>query len=529
VNKERKPIRWWPALVVLLGAVAGLAFIWFVQERPRQARYIRTAMLLLGTGGLLLFWLLFLSRARWVWRLGVAGGAIACVAAVAAMYEIRGVTGDLVPILEPRWKPRHSVAATPVDHPSETNAWQRVKGEFPGFYGRKRNAVVAGTVLDTNWIAHPPKILWRQPVGQAWSGFAVKDGLAITQEQREEQEYVVCYELLTGRTVWSQANEGRYATTLAGEGPRATPSISSNRVYTFGATGILNCFELETGQRLWSKDTLKENDGSLPDWGMASSPLLVDDKVMVSVGGKDGRSLVAYAAESGEFQWGAGQAGADYSSPVEANLLGTRQVIIFNSFGVVSHDLDGTILWDYGWRGGHPHITPPHVVSSNRVLVSSGYGTGAELLEINRDDQGQWSASTLWKSIALKSKFGPIFVVDDFIYGLDDGILTCLELRTGKRRWKDGRYGHGQGLAVGNVILLTTEKGDIALVEPNPDRLVEVGRFSVLSDKTWNPPALAGEYLLVRNHKEAACLRLKIITELAILRNAGGSAVSKTL
>jgi outer membrane protein assembly factor BamB len=508
VIPERKPIRWWPALLVLVAAAAGLCYVWLEPDRPRQARNIRTAMILIWSGGLLLLWWILFSRARWRSRAAALGLAVVCGAAAALSLEIRGVTGDLIPIVEFKWKARHSVAQAKVQA-QETNAWRKLEGSFPGFYGPERNGRVPGVMLETNWTAHPPQILWRQPAGPAWSGFAVQDGLAITQEQRETAEQVVCYEVTSGRAVWSHSDEARFNTVIAGEGPRATPTISSNRVYTLGATGILNCFDLGTGRRIWSQDTLKDNDAKMPEWGLASSPLVTSGLVVASVGGKNGRSLVAYRAENGEFAWGAGQGAADYSSPLEADLLGERQIVIFNGFGLVAHSLDGKILWDYAWPGGHPHITPPQIVGTNLVLASSGYGTGAELIRIERAE-GKWSASRVWKSMGIKSKFGPLFVVGDHVYGLDDGMFACVELRTGLRRWKDGRYGHGQGLLVGGTILLTSEKGDVVLIQPDPDRLIEVAKFRVFTDKTWNPPALAGEYLLARNHKEAACLKLKL-------------------
>jgi outer membrane protein assembly factor BamB len=508
VTTEQKPIRWWPAWVVLLAAAGGLSYVWLDPEPPRQARNLRTAMIVICGGALLLLWWVLFSRARWRSRAVALGLALACGAAAALTLEIRGVTGDLIPIVEFKWKARHTVAESKVQAP-ETNGWRKVEGQFPGFYGPERNARIPGVMLETNWTEHPPQILWRQPAGPAWSGFAVQDGLAITQEQRESAEQVVCYEVVSGRTVWSHTDEAQFNTVIAGEGPRATPTIASNRVYTYGATGILNCFELGTGRRIWTRDTLRDNDAKLPEWGLASSPLVTDGWVVVSVGGKNGRSLVAYRAEDGEFAWGAGQAGADYSSPVEATLLGERQIVIFNGFGLVSHSLDGKILWDYAWPGGHPHITPPQIVGTNMVLASSGYGTGAELIEIARSPGG-WRASRVWKSIGMKSKFGPLFVAGGHVYGLDDGMLACVELKTGHRRWKDGRYGHGQGLLAGGLILLTSEKGDVVLIQPDPERLIEVAKFRVFSDKTWNPPALAGEYLLARNHKEAACLKLKL-------------------
>jgi outer membrane protein assembly factor BamB len=170
--------------------------------------------------------------------------------------------------------------------------------------------------------------------------------------------------------------------------------------------------------------------------------------------------------------------------------------------------LDGQVLWNHPWSGAHPKVSVPVVVSSNQFFASSGYGIGCELVAVEKTGETNWTARREWKSMALKSKFGPIFVKGDYIYGLDDGILACVEVKTGQRLWKDGRYGHGQGLLAGEIILITSEKGEVVLVRPDPEKLVEMGRFQVFSDKTWNPPALAGEYLLMRNDKEAACVQL---------------------
>jgi len=227
----------------------------------------------------------------------------------------------------------------------------------------------------------------------------------------------------------------------------------------------------------------------------------------VSVGGKNG-SLVAYDAAEGMLRWAEGRGGPEYSSPVEATLLGTRQILNFNGSGISGHGLDGKALWNHPWPGVHPKVSVPVVVSANRFFVSSGYGVGCELVTVEKSAETNWTVRSEWKSMALKSKFGPIFVKGDYIYGLDDGILACVDVKTGQRRWKDGRYGHGQGLLVGEIILITSEKGQVVLVQPDPEKLVEMGRFQVFSDKTWNPPALAREYLLMRNDKEAACLKL---------------------
>jgi outer membrane protein assembly factor BamB len=150
----------------------------------------------------------------------------------------------------------------------------------------------------------------------------------------------------------------------------------------------------------------------------------------------------------------------------------------------------------------------PIALPGDRVLISSGYGTGAELVKITKGDT--WSATRLWKSNRLKSKFANLIFYDGYIYGLDDGILVCLDPVDGSLKWKEGRYGHGQMILVDDVILVMTEPGDVVLIEPSSLGHRELTRMSAFNGKTWNPPALAGDLLLVRNDKEAACYRLPL-------------------
>jgi outer membrane protein assembly factor BamB len=512
--------RWWPAFLIAALAAAVLAIIWSMPEVPRQERILRTGATLVAAGFLSFVWVLLFSRIPWRKRFLLAGSMVFGVMAIAGIFRIRGVDGDLVPILEPRWKAKPTFAS-----PSQSESERQIlstnsiaidavkinstnsESDFPQFYGPHRNATLEYPILKTNWVTDPPRILWQHSVGAGWGGFAVKDGLAITQEQRGNDEVVACYDALRGKNIWLHSDAARYATTIAGEGPRATPTIVGERLYTFGGTGILNCLELGTGKLLWRADTAIENEAKVPDWGFTSSPLAIDGKVIVSVGGKDG-SLVAYEAETGKRAWAEGTGGPDYSSPMAVEISGSLQILNFNGHGVSGHALDGAVLWNHKWPGGHPHVTAPISISSNQLLISSGYGTGSELIRVERDSEKKWGVTREWKSMSLKSKFAPIFVKDDYIYGLDDGIFTCLELKSGERKWKDGRYGHGQGLLVSGIILLTSEKGEVILIQPDPEKLVELARLQVFTDKTWNPPALAGEYLLMRNDKEAACVQL---------------------
>jgi outer membrane protein assembly factor BamB len=511
---SRRPIRWWPAVVIQVLAAGTLVWVWQSYARQRQDRNIATAIIGIITLLLMLVWCLFLSRLRWRIRLGVFGGVLALILVVMALFRFHGVTGDLVPVLQWRWErpswtslaePTKPVSSTAPARPNQfTNDW-------PQFLGPNRNNKVEQPRLARDWKAQAPHRLWLQPVGPGWSGFAVVGRRAITQEQRGEDEAVVCYDLLSGAPLWSHAYPAHFQSPLAGEGPRATPTVAGQRVYTLGSTGVLNCLDLETGMPLWSKDILRDNEAKVNEWGMSSSPLIVDDLVVVVAGGRNNRSLVAYRAATGEFVWGAGTDGAGYSSPCLVTLAGVAQILIFNSGGVSAHDpATGTNLWKYHWPGGHPHVSTPLTIPDDHLLVSSGYGVGSELLKIQRESSGQFAATRIWKSNRLKAKFTNLVYQGGFIYGLDDGIMVCLDASSGVQKWKEGRYGHGQEILVGDMLLVTAESGEVILLNPSPQESRELARFSALKGKTWNPPALAGQYLLVRNDKEAACYRLPL-------------------
>jgi outer membrane protein assembly factor BamB len=277
-------------------------------------------------------------------------------------------------------------------------------------------------------------------------------------------------------------------------------------VFSLGSTGLLSAIDLESGKAIWQRDIGKDNGAPTPDWGRSGSPLAVDDLVVVSAGGTDGRSLVAYHRDTGDLVWRGGSDRAGYSSPLEATLAGVRQILIFNAASIASHDpATGRVLWEYPWSSVQPNVAQPLVLPGDRVLVSSGYGIGSKLLQIEVDATGSPVPRLIWESPRLKAKFTNLVVHGGFVYGLDDGILVCLDPATGERRWKSGRYGHGQVLLVGDLLLVQTEEGVLVLVEPTPDGHREIARFPVFDRKTWNPPALAGRYLLVRHDAEAAC------------------------
>jgi outer membrane protein assembly factor BamB len=354
--------------------------------------------------------------------------------------------------------------------------------------------------------------VWRQPVGAAWSGFAIAAGRAVTMEQHGEEEWVTCYDPGSGRLLWKTESPGRYNTAIAGEGPRATPTISNGLVFTLGATGILRCLDLESGVERWSRDIKTDSGAKVPDFGFASSPLVLEGKVIVSAGGTAGKSLLAYAAADGELAWSAGSRPVNYSSPFLYTLAGRQQIVMFDSEAITAHDPStGDVLWEHPWGKGMPHVSRPIPIGDNRVLFSSGYGVGSALLEIAPGADGRFAATEVWKTIRFQAKFSNPVERDGHVFGVSDGIFACLDLKDGTVRWKNGRYGHGQGLLVGKFYLqMTEDPGELVLLQPTPEAANELARFPVFDAKTWNPLALSGGLLLVRNDREAACIRLPL-------------------
>ena len=512
------PIRWWPAWVILGLAAVGVAIVRLWPESSFQEKNLRTAFGGVLTVLLLMAWVLAFSRMPWRIRLLASGATVLCLAGLVASVRIRGVSGDLFPILEWRFKRESKIAVQPATQAPPLKAKALAvpiaavsTNDYPQFLGPHRTGVVDGPALARDWQAHPPELRWRRRIGPAWSGFAIKSGLAITMEQRGNDEAVTCYDLTTGEPLWSHLDAAHYNTTIAGEGPRTTPTIEGDRVFTMGATGLLNCLEAVTGKQLWMKNVPEDNHGEYGEWGASCSPLVVGDRVIVSTGASEGRSLAAYNQNTGERLWTGGDDRASYGSPVLVNVAGSPQILSFNSSRLTAHDpATGTVLWEHPWPTGHPHIATPVLIEADKILVSSGYGIGSELLRLRQGPDASWNVQRLWKSNRLKSKFANLIQRSGYIYGLDDGILTCLEAATGRLLWKEGRYGHGQIICSGELLLIMAENGEVVLIQASHDAPRELTRFKALSGKTWNPPALAGQHLLVRNDIETACFTLPL-------------------
>ncbi|MDB6022684.1 MAG: outer membrane protein assembly factor BamB, partial [Pedosphaera sp.] len=465
---------------------------------------------------LLLVWFLFLSAFRWRTRILTLIALALVLFGFNRLVRIDGsANGSGQPRLAWKWAPKNSgeIKSSVAAAPPSAKAGGALKAAvaYPGLLGNDRSGVVQGVQLERDWASHPPEQLWRQPVGLGWSGFAVVDSSAITQEQRGENELVVCYELATGRTLWLHTNHVRFSEKMGGDGPRSTPTIFNHRVYALGATGILDCLDLSDGKLLWTHDTLKEIKQPNLVFGMSCSPLVIDDLVIVSGGETNGPMLWAYHQNDGSTAWKSGTDNSSYSSPTLTTLCGKRQILSVNASSLTAHNpTNGIILWKYDWKGWGPRCAQPVTLAGDRVFISAGFGVGCVLLQIKDAAAGQLSADELWKNLRLKTQFASPLARGNFAYGLDEGVLACIDLATGERKWKDGHYGFGQVVMIDDLLLVQTEPGNVVLVEANSNEFRELGRLNALSSKTWNIPAVAGEFFLTRNDQEAVCYRLPL-------------------
>jgi outer membrane protein assembly factor BamB len=377
--------------------------------------------------------------------------------------------------------------------------------EWPGFRGSRRDGIVRGVHIDPDWTGKAPQQLWRRPIGPGWSSFAVRGDLLYTQEQRGENEVVACYNAKTGQPVWTHRDGARFFESNAGAGPRATPTLSNGRVYTFGATGILNALDAKNGAVVWSKDVSSDTGVKVPFWGFSSSPLAIGDLVIVAASGQ----LVAYDAANGNRRWLGPAGGGSYSSPQLATIDGVAQVILISGAGTKSvAPADGKQLWDYAWASNS--IVQPAVTPDGDVLITS-QDNGTRRIAVAHN-AGGWSVQERWTSNGLKPYFNDFVVHKGYAFGFDGRILACIDLKDGQRKWKGGRYGNGQLVLLPDqdLLLVLSEEGELALVSATPDQFTETAKMQAIQGKTWNHPVLVGDILLVRNGEEMAAFRLPL-------------------
>lgn len=494
---------------------------------------------------LILGFSILVSLVVWLWResgypprvkRGVVGGLLVAVVAGLATLRIERVSGDLVPEFAWRWS-RSRDQLLPGSGDIQTQAaaagWEETPRDFPQFLGAAGDAAVSGVVLATDWKAQPPELLWKQPIGAGWGGFAVVGDHAVTLEQRDAEEIVACYDVTTGSCEWAVGAAARHTTVMGGTGPRSTPAIRDGVVYAAGATGWLHAIEGGSGTVLWRTNVLddlgidRDAHAAAVAWGRSGSPLVTEQWVIVPGGGPrdDGAvSLAVYDRASGNLVGTLGSSQISYVSPQRMQIAGRELIVTVDEAAVVGYPLpgdsfpdgsEGDPVFSFAWPGhsnSDASCSQPRLLPDNRMFISKGYGIGCAVFGIDPAGEEPWPTAGEWAMQgSLKTKFANVVLHDGHAYGLSDGILECVRLEDGRRAWKRGRYGQGQVLLVGEQLLVLAEDGELLIVEATPEQHRELASMPALEGQTWNNLCLSGDRLLVRNGQEAACYRLPLL------------------
>jgi len=376
--------------------------------------------------------------------------------------------------------------------------------DWPQFRGPQGDGISAETGLLEDWPESGPPELWRVPLGEGYSGLSVVDGRVYTLFADKSHELVVALDAASGKELWRHQLDRKYFDGQ-GNGPRSTPTVDDGMVYVLSALGRLAALDAETGKELWSQD-LKESFGARPPrWGISTSPRVVGNLLLLDVGGRDGASLVALRKSTGVVAWTAGNDRAGYSVPLPITVDGRDLVVFFTGTQLVAvSPEDGEELWSLEWKTSYDvNAAAPVFVPPDRLYVSSGYDTGAALLELSAEG-GEVSAREVWRSRRMKNQFSSSIYLDGHIYGFDNAILKCLDAATGEEAWKARGFGHGSLTYADGHLYVLSDRGRLALVEATPETYREVASFEPLDGKCWTVPTVAGGRLLLRNEEVLA-------------------------
>lgn len=505
---------WGERLFGLAGVIAAIATAVFLLDKsmlgpPIIVLTVPTALAAFAVT------LVLMSRTLAFRRTVVAVASAFLLAGFSTLLKNDGATGDFSFGLDWRWRPTpeevfltNRQASTPSARPLPT-ADSFANPAWPGFRGPNRDGIQRGLTFESDWQKFPPKELWRIKLGPAWSSFAVADNYLITQEQRGEQEAIVCYDADTGLEVWVQEIKSRFFDALGGLGPRATPTIADGSVYALGAEGWLVKLNALDGTVQWRVDLRELTQQPPPMWGFSCSPLVVADTVVVHAVGKDEKGIIAFDCQEGKVRWSVPADKDSYGSLHLTRFFDQQQIVFLGSHGATLLDpTTGKTLLNHELKISGYRALQPAVVDTNCMLFTSEYA-GSRLIELTSAESGL-DATVVWTSRNLKPDFNDLVVHEGMAYGFDGAILACIDLKDGSRRWRKGRYGKGQVLLLkdSKLLLVISEIGELVVLAASPDEHREIAKLKVLEGKTWNHPVVVGDRLYLRNAVEAVCYQL---------------------
>ena len=382
--------------------------------------------------------------------------------------------------------------------------------DWPQWLGPDRNAVSNEKGLNLDWSKKKPKLLWKVPLGSGFSGMSIVGKRVYTMMSEKEREFASAYDASTGKELWRQDVGPLLEDGQGGDGPRTTPTIVGNTAYVIGGHGKVMALNATDGKVLWQKSLVDDFGGKVPTWGYSTSPLVQDNTVFLEAGGALGHALVALNAQDGTLRWNLGDYKTGYSSPTPITIGGQKQVVYFTAREFVSVEAStGKLVWFHPWKTSYDvNAATPVFVPPNKLLISSGYGTGAAMFQVN-PGTGPYALKELWRSKYMQNKMATSVIHDGHVYGFDDFDLTSIDANTGKRNWKKEGFGRGTLLLVEGHLVVLGENCKMALLEANPKKAVVKAEIQLDGDRCWTIPSIANGVLYVRDLRQMMAFDLR--------------------
>ena len=390
--------------------------------------------------------------------------------------------------------------------------------DWPQWRGPDRDGISLETGLLKEWPDNGPQVLWRVSLGEGFSGISVAGGRVYTMFSEGDDEFVICLDASNGKEIWRFRSDSTYYESEGGNGPRATPTIDGEFLFTVSAQGKFYALNSVNGEKVWSYDLIRDFSSYMPRWGFSSSSLVEGNMLLVEVGGNNGKFIVAFDKTNGDVLWSSHTDKLGYASPIAVTIGGVRQLIVFAGLRLLSVSTDnGELFWTYPWRTGRfdVHAATPIFIAPDKIFISSAYGKGAAVVKVNVMDSPEsgsgikMEVEEIWSSERMQNRLATSVLHGNYLYGFHKTILKCIDANTGAEKWKARGFGEGTLILAEDYLIILGDRGKLGLVEATPAAFNEVASAEVLSGLCWTVPTIANGRLYARNEKEMVCLDMK--------------------
>jgi len=382
-----------------------------------------------------------------------------------------------------------------------SEAWIQFRGQF-------RSGISSEKLPQIDWSKSKPKLLWKKEIGQGFSELIISNGKIYTMISEQTDsisgfEYIVAFDENTGNELWRSKVDSIYIDIDGwGNGPRSTPTIDENYIYSLSSFGKLTANSKKNGKLIWQVDFVKEFGSTMPRWAFSSSPLLVDNVLIMETGGTDSRAFISFNKKDGKVIWTKGNGNASYNSPLLATIDGKEQIIFANGSTLSSYNSKDDTLWTFKMPLRMPTAMPVFI-GPNKLFISALSG-GFVIVKIENN-----KATEVIKGSSMKNDYNSSCYHDGYIYGFHVAALRCISAETGEVKWTKRGFGKGSLILVDNKLLVFSDQGKLILVEANPGSYNEKGFVQAIKGKSWTAPSFANGKVFVRNLTEMACYKLK--------------------